>query len=250
MIIDEVSTIDLSVLSIMNMHCRIARSLDSSSPDPFGVLPVVILMADFHKFSPVQGQSLWKFTRNDTEQGGKLIWSQFQQVIILHEQMPQAEDIPYRNLLGRARSGTLTSDDLLTLNSKAITSLANPHLQTAIAIVKLNSLRHVMNHLQIECFARARHQKIFAFPALHTGTRSSGPAALQLRADDLLGLPEQGAKVPFLGIIPYTLSMPTMVLTIICTPAGLVNGATGQAVGVAIDPEGESPINKYHPPSF
>jgi hypothetical protein len=61
--------------------------------------------------------------------------------------MRQAEDIPYRNLLGRARSGTLTWDDLLTLNSKAIASLTNLHLQTSTVIVKLNSLRHVINRL-------------------------------------------------------------------------------------------------------
>ncbi|KAJ5367173.1 hypothetical protein N7541_001114 [Penicillium brevicompactum] len=205
----------------------------------FWGLPVVILMGDFHQFPPVQGQALWKLPRNDTEQNGKLIWNQFQQVIILHEQMRQAEDIPYQNLLGRAQSGTLTSDDLSTLNSKAITSLTDPHLQPATVIVKLNSLRHVINRLQIERFARARHQNIFVFPALHTRTRSSGPTSLQLRADDLLGLPEQGAKVPFPGVILYTLSMPTMVLTNICTPAGLVNGATGQAMGIAIDPQAE-----------
>jgi hypothetical protein len=60
--------------------------------------------------------------------------------------------------------------------------------------------------------------------------------------DDLLGLPEQGAKIPFSGLVLYTLSMPTMVLTNISTPAGLVNGATGKAVGVVVDPEGESPL--------
>jgi hypothetical protein len=48
MIIDEVSMIDLSVLSIINTHCKIARSLDRSSPHLFGGLPVVILMGDFH----------------------------------------------------------------------------------------------------------------------------------------------------------------------------------------------------------
>jgi hypothetical protein len=250
MIIDEVSMIDLSALSIINTHCKIARSLDRSSPHLFGGLPVVILMGDFHQFPPVKGQALWKHPRNDTEQDGKLIWDQFQQVIILHEQMRQAEDIPYRNLLSRARSGTLTSDDLSTLNSKAITSLTDPHLQTATVIVKLNSLRHVINRLQIERFARARHQNIIVFPAFHTRTRSSGPTPLQLRADDLLGLPEQGAKVPFPGLILYTLCMPTMVLTNICTPAGLVNGATGQTMGIAIDPEGESLLNTYHTPSF
>jgi hypothetical protein len=239
MIIDEISMVDLAALSIINTHCKIARSLDRSSTDLFGGLPVVILMGDFHQFPPVQGQPLWKPPRNDTEQDGKLIWNQFKQIIILDEQMRQADDVSYRDLLGRARSGTLTSDDLATLNSKAISSLADPHLLTSPAVVKLNSLRHVINRLQIERFARARHQKIFVFPALHTRTKSSGPTSLRLRADDLLGLPEQGAKIPFPGLILYTLSMPTMVLTNICTPTGLVNGATGRAAGIAVDPEGK-----------
>ena len=41
--------------------------------------------------------------------------------------------------------------------------------------------------------------------------------------------------------------MPTMVLTNICTPAGLVNGATGEAVGVVVNSEGESPLTIYIP---
>jgi PIF1 helicase. len=240
MIIDEISMVDLAALSIINTHCKTARSLGRSSTDLFGGLPVVILMGDFHQFPPVQGQPLWKFPRNDTEQDGKLIWNQFDRVIILDEQMRQAEDVSYRDLLRRARSGTLTSDDLATLNSKAISSLSDPQFQTSPAIVKLNSLRHVINRLQIERFARAKRQKLFVFPALHTRTKSSGPTALRLRADDLLGFPEQGAKVPFPGLILYTASMPTMVLTNICTPVGLVNGATGRATGVVLDPESES----------
>ncbi|EPS29066.1 hypothetical protein PDE_04014 [Penicillium oxalicum 114-2] len=73
MIIDEASMIDLFALSIINMRCKIARSLDRSSTDLFGGLPVVILMGDFHQFPPVQGQPLWKLPRNETEQDGKLI---------------------------------------------------------------------------------------------------------------------------------------------------------------------------------
>ncbi|KAJ5766706.1 uncharacterized protein N7511_004322 [Penicillium nucicola] len=38
-----------------------------------------------------------------------------------------------------------------------------------------------------------------------------------------------------------------MVLTNISTPAGLVNGATGKAVGVVVDSEGESPLILYIP---
>jgi hypothetical protein len=47
MIVDEASMMDLSMLSVIDSHCKIARSLDRSSTDFFGGLPVVILMGDF-----------------------------------------------------------------------------------------------------------------------------------------------------------------------------------------------------------
>lgn len=240
MIIDELSMIDQSSLSIINMHCKAARSLERDSSDLFGGLPVVILMGDFHQFPPVQGQPLWKIPRSETDQDGKLIWNQFKQVVILDEQMRQTEDLQYRSLLTRALSGTLTYNDMLTLNSKAITSLDSLDIQKTTAITKLNALRHVINRCQVERFARAKVQKIFIFPALHTRTKSSNATNLRLRADDLLSLPEQGTKIPFPGLLLYTPSMPAMILTNICTPAGLVNGATGKAVGIVVDVACES----------
>jgi hypothetical protein len=63
MIIDEASMTDLSMFSTINNQCKIARSLDRSSPDLFGGLPIVVLMGDFHQFSPVRGPALWKEPR-------------------------------------------------------------------------------------------------------------------------------------------------------------------------------------------
>ena len=239
MIIDEVSMIDLSALSTINAHCKIARSLHRSSPDLFGGLPLVMFMGDFHQFPPVRGQPLWKLPKNEKDQDGKLIWHQFKQVIILDQQMRQITDLPYRNLLARARSGTLTDDDIATLNSRVITSFSSFPLEDTTAITKLNALRHIINRIQIEHFARTRNQRIFIFPALHTRTNSSSATNLSLRADDLLGLPDHGTKVPFPGLLLYTLSMPTMILTNICTAAGLVNGATGRTTGIIVDPTGK-----------
>jgi hypothetical protein len=91
----------------------------------------------------------------------------------------------------------------------------------------------------MEHFAQARHQYIYIFPAIHTRTKSTGPTNLRLCADDLLGVLEQGTKIPFPGLFLYTPGMPAMVLTNICTPLGLVNGATGTAVGIVIDPAGK-----------
>lgn len=54
-----------------------------------------------------------------------------------------------------------------------------------------------------------KRQKIFVFPALHTRTKSSGPTALHLRADDLLGL-LKALRSHFLGLL-YTL-LPCLML--------------------------------------
>src|SRR5947209_20407184 len=58
-IIDEVSMMDLSMLSTINNQCKIAKSLDRNSPDLFGRLPVVIFMGDFFQFPPVKVPALW-----------------------------------------------------------------------------------------------------------------------------------------------------------------------------------------------
>src|ERR1700712_3858672 len=105
---------DLSMLSTINSQWKIARSLDRSSPDLFGGLPTVILMGDFHQFPPVRGPALWKEPRNghDEDANGRIIWHQFRDVVILDQQMRQAEDPVFRDLLARARAAALTEDDL------------------------------------------------------------------------------------------------------------------------------------------
>lgn len=47
MIVDEVSIVDLSMLSVINNYYKIARSLDRVSPDLFRGLPMIILIGDF-----------------------------------------------------------------------------------------------------------------------------------------------------------------------------------------------------------
>src|SRR5436305_13912462 len=75
MIIDEVSMMDLSMLSTINNQCKIAKSLDRNSPDLFGGLPVVIFIGDFYQFPPVREPALWKEPRegNDEDVNGQMI---------------------------------------------------------------------------------------------------------------------------------------------------------------------------------
>jgi hypothetical protein len=84
---DEISMIDLSILSTINSQCKIARYLDRNSPDLFGGLPIVIFIGDFHQFSPVRGQPLWKDPQisKDNDIDGRLIWHRFTDIVILDQ---------------------------------------------------------------------------------------------------------------------------------------------------------------------
>jgi len=142
MIVDEISMTDLSMLNTINNQCKIAKSLDRNSPDLFGGLPIVIFIGDFYQFPPVRGPALWKEPRegNDEDVNGQMIWHQFTNVIILDQQMRQAQDPIFYDLLRRARTATLTEDDLALLNSKVPKSLLSPELENATTVAKLNAL--------------------------------------------------------------------------------------------------------------
>ena len=235
MIINEISMMDLSMLSKINNQLKIAKSLDRSSPDLFGGLLTVIFMSDFFQFPPVKGPALWKEPRieNDEDATGQMIWHQFTDVVILNEQMRQAEDPVFRDLLGQARAAALTEEDLHLLNSKVITSLFKLELKDATTVVKLNALRHYINRVQMEQFARSRSQRIYLFPAQYsriTSASSSPP-----RLEDLLKQMDQGATIPFQGLFFYTLGMPAIILANICTLLGQVNGTRGTPSGIVVD---------------
>lgn len=241
LVIDEMSMVDLRMLSIINNQCKIARSLDRSSPDLFGGLAIVILMGDFFQFPPVRGPPLWKEPRpgNDEDETGQLIWRQFKNIIILDEQMRQSQDPLFSDFLSRTRRSHLTEADVAYLNSRTITSLTAPDLDNATVIVKLNAVRHSMNRIRIENFARKQSQKIYLFAALHSRTKSTGTTSLRLRAHDLLLQPDHSAQIPFAGLFFYTRNMPAVMLTNACTALGQVNGATGTAVGIVLDSSGK-----------
>jgi hypothetical protein len=167
--IDEFSMMDLSMLSVINNHCKIAISLNTGSPDLFVGLPIVIPMGNFFQFPFVGGPALWKEPRrgNAEDEDCRFIWHRFKYIVILDEQMRQSEDPSFRDLFRRTRTATLTEADH-HLNSKAITSLVAPHLEDTITVLKLNSLRHQVNRTRIEHFAQVRCQKFYVFPALHS----------------------------------------------------------------------------------
>ena len=234
MIIDEISMADLQSLSKINNRCKIARSLPVDSPDLFGGLPVVIFMGDFYQFPPVRGLPLWREPRENHQEeiAGHQIWRRFTQVIILDEQMRQAEDIEFQGLLRRARNAQLTADDVNLLNTRVIPADFPFPFHEFITMVRTNAFRHQINHLAIIQFARSRNQLVYIFPADHSRLPSLG----DLRLEDIFSKQDEGVGTPSQGLFLYTTGMPCMVLANINSKLSLVNGSRGIATGVVIDP--------------
>ena len=243
LIIDEISMTDLSTLATIDRQCKAAKAQQSSSPDLFGGIPTVILMGDFFQFPPVRGRPLWKEPRpsNDDDITGQQIWHRFENVIILDEQMRQSEDPSFCELLDRARTGSLTHEDLAFFNSKVVSSIYDPEWESATIIAKRNSLRHAINRSLLLNFASARGQRVYLFPAQHFRTQTASNFPFPLH--DLLSHADESTKCPFPGLFMYSLDMPIMVLTNVCTSMGLVNGAIGTAVGIIPDSSGISSMS-------
>lgn len=105
LIIDEVSMVELDMLSNITKQLAKARGLTGESTAMFGGLPIVILMEDFYQFPPVIGRPLWDEVRTEEDHYGKMLWKSFNAVITLTQQMRQINDPDFNALLRRARAG-------------------------------------------------------------------------------------------------------------------------------------------------
>lgn len=88
-------------------------------------------------------------------------------ILTLIEQICLKTDLIFQNLLKQVRQGKLDIFNVDTLNLKILTSLSNSRDLDTIAIIQKNKHWHLINCLQIECFAKTNHQTIIIFPTKH-----------------------------------------------------------------------------------
>jgi hypothetical protein len=235
-IIDEVSMVSLENLVQLNDRCNTIWDMNRSSNTVFGGIPIVIFLGDFNQFKPVRGHAIWSQNIDGVAalKSAKAIWGHFTGVVFLTEQMRQAEDLPFQNLLNRARSATLTEDDVTILNSCTVAArVANGETPPDRSVIRVNRLREEVNLSHLQAFAKKRGQKIYLFPARH-----DAPTISNTDPTTLLKLMFQVGEVQHLkgpGFFAFTKGMPVMLLQNTNTSAGLVNGMTGSAEEVILD---------------
>jgi hypothetical protein len=82
--------------------------------------------------------------------------------------MRQAEDLPLQDKLERARSATLTEENVAVLNSQTVAArVTRGEVPPDRAIMRVNHLRKEVDLAQLEIFAKKRKQKIYLFLGKH-----------------------------------------------------------------------------------
>ena len=130
--VDEISMVSLPMLNTINQQCS---KICSVGQDATAALPVVVFMGDFHQFAPISAQPLWQTPKIPRAVLGKAIWDRFTDVVTwtsLHAQqwkillrrrlVRQHDDCAFQGLLRRAKSGTITAEDVDLLNKQVATS--------------------------------------------------------------------------------------------------------------------------------
>lgn len=106
--------VGLEALGQLDNRCNAIWDTNREGSTAFGGLPIVIFLGDINQFTPVADRAIWRqdISHNQVHQTGRSIWNRFNKVILLTEQMRQAEDILFQGMLERARSATLTEEDI------------------------------------------------------------------------------------------------------------------------------------------
>lgn len=163
---------------------------------------------------------------------GRILWQRFKNVIILDEQMRQADDVEFRKMLTRARGGEMTVADHNAISDR-LTSLDDIDLigdDRAKVITKRNAFRHMVNLFSCAEYSRVHNQPLFLFRAEHDDPKGVVLAKLYAVGDS-------GSDLAGPGILPYTDGMPCVVNRNTATNLGLVNGTVGRAHSVLLNPQ-------------
>ncbi|XP_044718879.1 ATP-dependent DNA helicase PIF1 [Hirsutella rhossiliensis] len=197
---------------------RHLQALRDCPDEPFGGMPVVLLMGDFYQFAPVRETSLLINRPPDRTQtplrqatishhSGCRLWYMFKTVVLLEDQVRARNDPQLRALLDRVRNGRQTQQDLSLLNANIVGRSQITFHDGLRAITPLNRTRWALNMEAVVGWARFNRQHIRIFVSTHTwrnGTLSPNIVARTIGQGD-----DSACKVP--GVFFYAQGMPVVV---------------------------------------
>ncbi|XP_044715943.1 PIF1-like helicase domain-containing protein [Hirsutella rhossiliensis] len=238
LVIDEVSMLGGATLHNVSRHLQALRDCPD---EPFGGMPVVLLMGDFYQFAPVRETSLLIIRppdRTETPATGDHLSPQRLQIVASVQNRgaprrpsPRTQRSPTRALLDRVRNGRQTHQDLSLLNANIVGRSQITFHDGLRAITPLNRTRWALNEAVVG-WARFNKRHIRIFVSTHTWR--SGALSPDIVARTVGQGDDSACKVP--GVFFYAQGMPVVVNKNIYTGLKVVNGADFTAVDVIIDP--------------
>ncbi|XP_044714692.1 PIF1-like helicase domain-containing protein [Hirsutella rhossiliensis] len=215
LVIDEVSMLGGATLHNVSHYLQALRDCPD---EPFGGMPVVLLMGDFYQFAPVRETSLLIIRPPDrtetplrqatiSRHSGCRLWHLFKTVVLLEDQVRARNDPQLRALLDRVRNGRQTHEDLILLNANIVGRSQITFHDGLRAITPLNRTRWALNMEAVVGWARFNKRHIRIFVSTHTwrnGTLSPNLIARTIGQGD-----DSACKVP--GVFFYAQSMPVVV---------------------------------------
>ena len=218
--IDEISMVSAKMLTLI--HERLCTISDTDNI--FGNFNI-ILFGDFFQLKPVK-ENFYAFENH-------LLWPHFKP-FILKQNMRQSSDQPFIELLNRARTASLTSEDITILKSHMTQSIS--HLPDFH-----NNALHLLSKRQKVCEMNSRilrnavDKRIVSVSAIHFYSQNDiGPS----QEFDETHIPKDDRNA---GGMPKVLELcvgsRVMLLRNIFTSQGLVNGALGQVEAIECSEE-------------
>jgi len=156
LIIDEVSMMDTKLLG--NLQTQLNKIKSDSDADFGGVN--ILFAGDFLQLPTVSHLDVYKSNHDDEiAHTAHLLWRKLSAIVILVQQMRQADDPQYASMLSRIRRRCPTDEDLDLLYSRIGASLP-PSVLSPLTIVRRNSLRHAINSERLQQMAEINQHDI------------------------------------------------------------------------------------------
>ena len=159
-------------------------------------------------------------------------FKQFQNVVLLKEQVRASGCAKLSAFLNRLREGKQTEEDFQALAARFSNQEKISFADGLRAITPLNADRWTLNIAAVVEWARSRSRHISIFMSKHTW---DGPGVGASEMTDLIGQGDD-SSVPVPGIFIYAQGMPAILTRNTLPGLKMVNGAEFEAVGVIPDP--------------
>lgn len=259
LILDEVSMLGRSELSILDTHLRRLKECNDTKFGGVGV----IFCGDFFQIPPVKKSPVYinpclqqqhhvvhderkqfnTYTEGKAIDGRDLIgfniWRDIRNVILLKETMRYANDPLYGSIMGRLRTGKCTEEDWTLLNSRVLREESSKELTDRFIgnvplVVKGNELRHALNWQSVSSMGKSLGMTPVVCVAKMSPIRGAPFNSAEVRK--LLTVGDQ--KTYNLAVLlPLLPGMPVRITQNIAVSLGIANGTDGILKGVQF-PEG------------